>query len=338
MLQRCWIVAATAAVGFFFACSPIAGSAAAETWSDRVFPVKKHDFGTVAVASKTEFSFPIVNPYDSDLHIRTVRASCGCTTPIVESEYVPSGETGSLVARFNTDTFRGQRGATLTVVVDKPFYAEARLRVDGYIRKDMVFHPGELEFGRVEAGTASTESATVFYAGRDDWKITDIKTSHPWLQADFRQTERGRGKVKYELSVSLREDAPAGAFRDQLIVVTDDRSMPRVPFRVSGEVESALNVAPQSISLGSLKPGETVEQRLVVRGREPFVIAAIECDGWKADYEAESTPKKLHILTVRFTPVDAKGPQKAKVMIRTTDEGSRETTANALLTAVVRDE
>ena len=48
-------------------------------WKE-IFPVRKHDFGTVAVAAKTEFSFPIENLSNRPIHIRTVRASCGCTT------------------------------------------------------------------------------------------------------------------------------------------------------------------------------------------------------------------------------------------------------------------
>ncbi len=33
-------------------------SSRAADWSDTAFPVKSHDFGTVAVAAKTEFTFP----------------------------------------------------------------------------------------------------------------------------------------------------------------------------------------------------------------------------------------------------------------------------------------
>lgn len=337
MFQRRTLVTSAAITGLVLWSGLSARTASTAEWAGTVFPVQKHEFGTVAVAAKTEFRFPVVNPYSSDLHIRAVRTSCGCTTAIVENEYIPAGESGSILARFNTDTFRGKRGATLTVVIDKPFYGEARLRVDGYIRKDMVFHPGELDFGKVEAGTSATKTATVFYAGRDDWKITDIQGSQPWIQADFRQLERGRGKANYELSVTLREDAPAGTLHDELLITTDDRAMPRVPFRITADIEAAITISPQLISLGSLKPGESIEQRLVVRGREPFVIEAIDCEGWTVEFEPTPTAKKLHILTTRFTPIDAAGPQKVKVVIRTTEEGERPVSANALLTAVVRD-
>ena len=46
-------------------------------------------------------------------------------------------EKGAIVATFNTNSFHGQRGATLTVIIDKPFYAEVQLHVRGYIRSDV---------------------------------------------------------------------------------------------------------------------------------------------------------------------------------------------------------
>ena len=74
----------------------------------QVFPVRSHNFGTVAVAAKTEFKFPVHNTTSRPIHIREVRASCGCTTPIVESNYIAPNQTSFIRARFNTGTFKGK--------------------------------------------------------------------------------------------------------------------------------------------------------------------------------------------------------------------------------------
>lgn len=308
----------------------------AADWTAAAFPIKNHDFGTVAVAAKTEFRFPIHNTFTSEMHIAGVRASCGCTTPVVESEYIPPGGSGSILARFNTDTFRGKRGATLTVVIDKPFYSEVRLRVDGYIRQDMVFHPGSIDFGKLNQGDAASKSAKIMYAGRSDWQIVDVRSNQSWLQPELKQISHDGGRAEYELMVTVREDAPTGFFQDEITVITNDRQMPRVPLVVSGQVDSALTIAPQSIALGSLKPGEAVEKRLVVRGREPFVIESIECEGWKVDFEPTAEPKTTHLINTRFTPTEqAVGAQRVAVVIKTGGESS--VTAKALLTADIRD-
>ena len=81
--------------------------ARAAGWAEAMLPVKSHEFGDVAVAAKCEVRFPIVNKSDKTVHIRSVRASCGCTTPIIETNYIEPGQTGTVLARFNTDTHRG---------------------------------------------------------------------------------------------------------------------------------------------------------------------------------------------------------------------------------------
>ena len=76
-------------------------------------------------------------------------------------------EKGAIVAHFNTDSFLGQRGATLTVTIDQPFYAEVQLHVRGYIRSDVVVEPGSVQFGSIDQGTAAEQTVAVNYAGRE---------------------------------------------------------------------------------------------------------------------------------------------------------------------------
>lgn len=303
--------------------------------TDAMFPVKNHNFGDVAVGAKTEFRFPIHNNTGRTIHVREVRTSCGCTTPSVETHYIEPGQTGSILAKFNTGTHRGQKGANLTVVIDQPFYTEVRLRVDGYIRQDLVFHPGEINFGKQARGQQLTESAKIIYAGRSDWDVVDILTTKPWISVDVTQESRSGQTATYVMTVNVSPDAPSGYFRDELVVVTNDRSRPRIPFLISGELESELTISPQSIAGGSVKPGESIEKKLVVRGKEPFVIDAIDAKGWEVSFEPTEEAKSTHIVNVRFTPSgDTTGQISSPVVVRTS--GGMAATSTATLTAVVR--
>jgi hypothetical protein len=302
-------------------------------WKE-VFPIRKHDFGTVAVAAKTEFKFPIENQSDRPIHIRTVRASCGCTTPIVESNTIAPNQTSYIRARFNTDTFKGKRGANLTVVIDRPVYTEVRLRVDGYIRSDMVFHPGAVEFETINVSEPVTKSVKVLYAGRKSWQINKIESPSPWLVPEFKEESRGRGRVNYEVSVTISSAAPTGFFQDELIVHTNDSEMPRVPLRVSGEVSAPLKISPGVISLGSVKSGGSVSKKLVVIGQQPFVIESLSADGWKVEVSLSSDAKKTHILQPTFTALgDASGSRKGQLRIKALGDDAM--SANALITAEV---
>jgi hypothetical protein len=312
----------------------VANSARAD-WTDAAFPIKKHDFGTVAVASKTEFRFPVQNTTGRPMHIQSVRTSCGCTTAIVETPYIEAGQTGSILARYNTDTHRGKKGATITVVIDQPFYTEVRLRVDGYIRQDMVFHPGAIDFGNQSLGQELSQSAKILYAGRSDWAVVDVLSNKPWISVDVKQESRSGSNATYLLTVKLDPSAPAGFFQDELIVVTNDRTMPRVPLRVSGTLESELTISPQSIAIGTVKPGEVIEKKLVVRGKVPFLIDNIEANGWQVSFDPGTEPKTTHIVTVRFTADgEATGQLNSRVIVTT--KGGISGSATALATAIVR--
>ena len=305
-------------------------------WADPLFRVKDHDFGTVAVASKTEFRFPITNTTNKPIHIQTVRASCGCTTPIIETPYLNPGESGGIVARFNTDTFRGKRGATLTVVIDSPSYTEVRLRVDGYIRQDMVFSPGSIEFGKKNQGEVHQRSAKIMYAGRDDWSVVDVLSNKPWMSVEVKQESRGPQRATYEVFVKLDPSAPAGYFQDEVIVVTNDRSMPRVPLRVTGDLESALTLSPQSIHIGTVKPGEAVQRQLFIFGREPFVIDSIEIAGFDLTFAPITVPSRSHRFLATFTPDGSVvGQHTAAITAKT--GGAKPMTASAMVTAQIRD-
>lgn len=305
-------------------------------WADTAFPIKNHNFGTVAVAAKTEFRFPVYNQFSTPMHLQSVRASCGCTTPIIEKNVIQPGESATILARFNTGTFRGKKGATLTVVMTQPFYSEVRLKVDGYIRSDMVFHPGSLEFGKVDQGTSRSLSTRILYAGRSDWQVVDVQSNKSWLEPVVKESVRSGGRVEYELSVNVREDAPEGYFQDEIVVVTNDRSMPRVPLRIAGQVESALSISPQAIALGSIKPGETSLKKLVIRGREPFTIASIDCPGWKVEADVSPVAKSMHIVTAKFTPIGATGDQTSTIQVSTGGDSS--VVAQAMLIADVREQ
>lgn len=285
----------------------------AQEWARKMFDETQHNFGTVARSAKTEYRFRFKNIYVPEVHVSGIRASCGCTTPWVTKDTLKTYEESEIVAHFNTDRFSGQRGATLTVTFDRPYFAEVQLRVDGYIRTDVVVDPGSIEFGAIEQGRTAEKQVRIAYAGRPDWKIVDIKSSNPFLKATVSEANRRGGQVSYQLAVSLAPNAPAGYLQDQLLLVTNDSRGTQVPVAVEGRVVPELVVNPSSLALGRVQPGQTVTKQLVVQGKTPFRIVRVECSHegfeFKLDPRATEQAKTVHLIPVRF----AAGAQPAKI-------------------------
>lgn len=305
----------------------------AQEWARKMFKETQYNFGGVARSAKTEHRFQFRNLYMEDIHIAGVRASCGCTTPWVTKDTLKTYETGEIVAHFNTDRFTGQRGATLTVTIDRPFPAEVQLRVDGYIRTDVVVNPGSIAFGSIDQGQAAKKKADVAYAGRGDWKIVDIKSSSPYVKAKVAEKSRQNGQVTYRLTVSLEPNAPAGYLQDQLILVTNDRNYTQVPVAIEGQIVPELVVNPTLVSLGRLQPGQTVRKQIVVQGKEPFRITAVECDNdsFQLDLSpsAKEDVKKVHLVPILFVAGSQPGKITGTIRIDTDLHGGATTEVQA---------
>jgi Protein of unknown function (DUF1573). len=164
-------------LGLVAAVVVLAPSAApAQEWARKMFGETVHSFGTVARGSKAEHRFSFRNPYNETIHITGVRTSCGCTSPVVTKESLKTYETAEVIAKFNTRSFLGQHGATLTVTIDKPFPAEVQLRVSGNIRSDVSFDPPLADLGNVELGSGSERTVRVSHAGSTPWEISDVRS------------------------------------------------------------------------------------------------------------------------------------------------------------------
>src|SRR5437763_5595309 len=184
----------------FIAASPVAS---AKEWAQKMFQTTSHDFGHVARGAKAEFAFELQNLYEEDVHIADVRTSCGCTTPTITKPTLKTWEKGSIVATLNTRSFVGQRNSTLTVIIDKPYYAELHLTIAGYIHSYVDFQPGVAALGDVEQGMVGAQEVAVTYGGRGDWQITDVRSANSHLEVELADPVRQPGVISYKTTVRL---------------------------------------------------------------------------------------------------------------------------------------
>lgn len=282
--------------------------APAKEWAKKMFQVTQHDFGHVARGSKSEFSFELQNLYEEDVHIADVRTSCGCTTPSISKSTLKTWEKGAIVATLNTRSFVGQRSSTLTVVIDKPYYAEVHLTIAGYIHSDVDFQPGVAALGEIEQGTSGQQEVTVTYRGWGNWQISDVRSANPHLEVELGSPLRQQGMVTYKMAVKLKSDAPAGIFQDQLTLVTNDQRMPTVVLPVEARVAPPLAVNPSPLMFGSLSPGQSATKQIVLTGKQPFRIVTISVDNDALQFKsAADVAKKVHLIPVTIIAPEQPG-------------------------------
>jgi len=59
----------------------LGSTVSAQTWAEKMFQERTHDFGDVARGAKAEFRYELTNLYEEEVHISSVTSTCGCTTP-----------------------------------------------------------------------------------------------------------------------------------------------------------------------------------------------------------------------------------------------------------------
>lgn len=288
-----------------------------QEWARKMFTDTSHSFGTVARGAKSEFNFELTNIYKEDIHIASVRASCGCVTPTITKELIKTWEKGAVNVRFNTGSFLGQRAASITLTIDRPFFAEVQLKIDGFIRGDVVFEPGAVLFGSIDQGATAERKMLVSRTGQDKWEISDVRSANPDLQVEIVDQKRTPGLSQYSLSVKLVEPKKTGFFRDQMVLITNDPRSSQLAVTIEGNVQPVLTVSPASLSLGTVAPGAEVTKQLVVRSKQPFRITDVKCENKSFEFRPSTESKELHLVPVKFTASERTGELACEIEIQT---------------------
>lgn len=292
--------------------------ASAQTWAAKMFAETNHDFGSVSRNAKTEHAFVIENIYEEDVHIVSVRSSCGCTKPVLNKKIIKSWEKAELVAQFNTRSFIGNKNAVITVVIDQPYYAEIQLTVHGHIRSDIVTEPGEVNFGEVAVGSRKEMPIRISYAGRSDWSVLDVRGNSDFLSVRLDPVIRQGNLSVYTMHVTILETAPVGELQDELTVVTDDPSGSEFSLPTMARVVAPVSITPSQIAIGDVTNGETKSDRFIVKGKKPFKITEIQCTDDRFAFKIPTDAKPVHVIPFAFNGENgASGDFRQSLLIKT---------------------
>lgn len=293
-----------------------------ETWGPKMFAVKKHDFGRVAIGSDAVFQFKLQNIYEQDIRILSAQSSCGCTNVSIPKEVLKSEEVGAVVATFNTSgQHTREKSATLTVQLETRVDGHilrdtVQLFVSGYIRPDVVLTPGSVEFGSVAEGNKVVRSVRLEYAGRPDWALTKIERSNPHIHARAEQLKREGGEVSYRITVTLKDNAPVGYVKDVLRFTTNEtkpgmNEPVEIVLPIQGLVMAPIQAKPSPFMAGFVSTGESVSKNLVVRSETPFRILSVDSEDKRFRFSFPNQESPIQIVSVVFTAEKA-GAEKAR--------------------------
>lgn len=92
-------------------------------------------FGKISQGEKVEHVYILTNSGKSDLHIRKVKASCGCTAVQPEKKVISPGESVNIKTVFNSAGKVGNQNKTVTIITNDPRKSKMILWVKGEVVK-----------------------------------------------------------------------------------------------------------------------------------------------------------------------------------------------------------
>jgi len=288
-------------------------------WAEEMVSPRKLEFGVIATGSEAVRVITIENKTSATVHISSTNTACRCAEASSPGrDLLQPGEKTTIEVRMNTRSFKQQRDTSLTILFDAPQFAEVRIPISAYIRTDVVFEPGKVDFGKREFLAGGTMKVNIAYAGRADWQIRDIKITNSDLTANLKELSRGGGSVNYELEITLSPETRPGRIRDLITLITDDATNPYVPLLVEATVVPDITISNPNIAIRSMKPGQTTTVKVVMQGSKPFLIEDVDCRTMGDCFKVKMSEKEntLQVVEMEFTAPDTPGKFTEEMIVK----------------------
>ena len=286
------------------------------------FSNPEFSFGEVLAGKSVVHEFRFKNTGDSDLVIREVTTSCGCTAALASESTIKPGKSGVVKASFDTAGRKSFQTKTVTVKSNDPDRSSTSLKIEGKVVPIVDIDPNFINFGsNVRSGEAVVKTTKVFTTLKRTFKIVSITSNLPQVTCQTNPFEK-EGEFGYEISVTLSKEAKPGAYSGKVTMRLDDKEMEFVEFHFYGKVLGAVIPTPSYFVFGRIKTTETVSKLVTLSG-PPGKTFKIVSSKVPAEFLAlsieEQGLKKVITLTAKDAP---EGRMRGNVVIQTDIPGN----------------
>ena len=84
------------------------------------FTETQHDFGKVNEGDKVDYTFNFANKGTTNLTIKDIKTSCGCTAALLSQDNLAPGQEGTLKVELDTKNRSGKMSRTITINSNDP--------------------------------------------------------------------------------------------------------------------------------------------------------------------------------------------------------------------------
>jgi uncharacterized protein DUF1573 len=193
----------------------LAAATAAAAGPRLVASAASFDFGSIERGTPVDHVFRVRNEGDAPASILGIDRSCACTVGAASAPTVAPGQDLWVSVGLDTDRLAGHVVKAVTLRSADPGAAAIRLVVQGTVLSDLLADPPTLYVGEVWRGSEAARTASV-RSGRPAGavRVLAVRARGPFVVP--RVIDDGAGGLR--IAVRVADDAPAGRFRDEIVV------------------------------------------------------------------------------------------------------------------------
>jgi len=152
------------------------------------------------------------------------------------------------VLEVRTDQLKGKTKKDVRIISNDPERPELRLQVKFAVKTLLQISPKNRIFINIKRGDAWSQEFKVASTAGKPFKITGVKSSSKYLQADFKTDKKEPGgMMTYIVKVTALPDIPIGRFIGAVEIKTDLLDGYMETIRIFGKIEGPIRYFPERI-------------------------------------------------------------------------------------------
>ncbi|NIA10674.1 MAG: DUF1573 domain-containing protein [Nitrospiraceae bacterium] len=203
-----------------------------------VFEERIYDFGIAGPGQTITHRFKFKNTGSRPVKILGISPSCGTTARLLCEAEISEGETGEILASFQTKRYEGRQKSTMKVYCNDLIEPEIVLEIKGIVKRGFAVVPQGIIFGKVERGKVVKGHVRLLDLSLNNLAVKRIDANNQYFLVTTSkfQEENRRG---IEIEITFRADAPLGPFNDVITLHTNIKRHPRLDVPVWADIISA---------------------------------------------------------------------------------------------------
>jgi len=188
-------------------------------------------FGDVVSGAKVSKEVTIMNTGKDTLHIKDVRAQCGCTATLLREKVLAPAQEANLSITFNATGYRaGKVQKHVYIESDDPQTPTLTLEFEPNVIQILDITPNMLSFNDAKVDSEMTRSVKIKNTSHEPIKIVNIDNTFEYLKVSTSKNELAPGD-SLELTGVLKTPKP-GSYQATVILMTDNPNLSRAEVKV----------------------------------------------------------------------------------------------------------